>query len=310
MERILVVTALRLLVTGASGLVGSKVFTAARAQGVRVFGTYHEHALNHEKLLRADLASGEEIHRVVQNTAPDVIIHSAGLTDVDQCELETQRAFLVNATTTALLANECRRIGSHFVYISTDYVFDGRTGNYTESSQSNPVNAYGRSKLAGEESTLTASKTFCVARTSVVYGWGREYRANIGSWAYQELRAARPIKIVSDQYASPTLNSQLARMLLEIAQKRTPGIIHVAGETRLSRYDLVRAIASEFKLDANLIVPIKSSSASWTAKRPPDSSLSVHKVKQLLDNKPLSVLEGVKTFAKELGQTHEQGRLD
>ena len=137
----------------------------------------------------------------------------------------------------AFLAEQCLEAGSYLVYVSTDYVFDGKRGNYNETDEPNPVNVYGCSKLRGEEATRATSEEFCVARTSVVYGWGRSSRPNFGSWAYSELRSGRQVTVVSDQYCSPTLNSDLARMLLEVAERHTPGTIHLAGASRLSRYE-------------------------------------------------------------------------
>ena len=173
------------------------------------------------------------------------------------------------------------------------------SGNYREYDQPNPVNTYGLSKLRGEEATRATSDEFCVARTSVVYGWGRSSRQNFGSWVYSELKAGRPVKVVEDQYCSPTLNSQLARMLLEVAEKHLPGTIHLAGASRLSRYEFAQDMANEFHLEMKLIIPINSKSSSWVAQRPLDSSLNVEKAQKLLSNKPVDIKSALLEFALE-----------
>jgi dTDP-4-dehydrorhamnose reductase len=266
---------LRLLITGASGLVGSRLTEVATSAGHDVFAIYYQNAISTPNAFHANLTDEQKISRIVKESAPEVVVHLASLTDVDLCERNPDLANLINAIATQTLARECYKAGTHLVYISTDYVFDGHRGNYTEEDQPNPVNTYGRSKLAGEEFTLLTSENFCVARTSVVYGWGRESRPNFGSWIYSELKAGRPVKVVDDRYSTPTLNTQLARMLLEVAERRLSGTIHLAGASRLSRYEFAREMALELHMDARLIRPTDSRSISWIAERPPDSSLNV-----------------------------------
>jgi dTDP-4-dehydrorhamnose reductase len=275
------------------------VTEAASRAGYELVKIYNQHQMNGPNALKIDIRNTKHIEEVVKKTSPDVIIHLASITDVDLCEREPELANAVNAKATQLLAKESFNTGSHFVYVSTDYVFDGKRGNYCENDQPNPVNAYGRSKWMGEEFTRMISDKFCVVRTSVVYGWGRSSRQNFGSWVYSELKAGRRVKVVEDQYCSPTLNSQLAKMLLEVAQNRLAGTIHLAGACRLSRYEFARELANEFNFEMQLVMPVNANSSTWLAKRPSDSSLNVEKAQRLLSNKPMNIKNALHEFALE-----------
>jgi dTDP-4-dehydrorhamnose reductase len=246
---------LKLLVTGASGLVGTRLTGVAVKAGHEVIAIYNQHEINVPNALQVDLKEENKIAKIIKDSDSDVVIHLASVTNVDLCEQDPHLADLVNAVTTRNISQACSEVGTHFLYVSTDYVFDGRKGNYREQDQPNPVNTYGLSKLRGEEATLSASPSFCVARTSVVYGWGRKFRPNFGSWTYSALKASQQIRVAEDQYCSPTLNSHLAVMLLEVAERQLPGIIHLAGASRLSRYQFALEIADEFRFDRKLSFP-------------------------------------------------------
>jgi dTDP-4-dehydrorhamnose reductase len=289
---------LRLLITGASGLLGAKLLEAASNAGHEVFAVYNQHPVKSENVLQADLRNEHDIAKTIHQSSPDSVIHSAAISDVDRCERDPELAFLVNGTATGLLAEECVKVESHLVYVSTDYVFDGQRGMYKEADDPNPINVYGRSKLAGEIAIQKVSESFSVARTSVVYGWGRP---NFATWIHSKLKAGEEVKVVESQYSSPTLNSQLARMLLEVAEKRHSGILHLAGASRLSRFEFAREIAREFRMDQNLIIPSDLKSTSWTAERPPDSSLNVERAENILSNKPASIRQALSEFARQAG---------
>ena len=290
---------MRLLITGASGLVGAKLAQTASSLGHETFETFNQHQIDRPKALRIDIRNNRNVQAILKETSPDVTVHLASITDVDLCEQQPELANSINAVGTQILAQECFKMGAHFVYVSTDYVFDGVQGNYREDDSPNPVNIYGRSKLNGEQITRATSEEFTVARTSVVYGWGRTSRPNFGSWAYSELTARRSLKVVVDQYCSPTLNSHLARMLLEVAENQLPGTIHLAGASRLSRYEFARALANELGAPTALIVQTSANSSTWRAKRPSDSSLSVERARQLLTNKPVDISSALREFVLE-----------
>ena len=220
---------MKLLITGASGLVGARLTEVASHAGHDVVVTYNEHEIQGFNAIRADFQNEQNIRRIMRESLPDAVVHLASITDVDLCERDPELADVVNAESTRIIAEECFKARTYLVYVSTDYVFDGQRGNYNEDDQTRPLNAYGRSKLKGEEATRATSNEFCVARTSVVYGWGRSSRPNFGSWAYSELKSGRQVKVVKNQYCSPTLNSHLAGMLLEVTESHIPGTIHLAG---------------------------------------------------------------------------------
>ncbi len=165
-----------------------------------------------------------------------------------------------------------------------------------------PVNQYGSSKLLGERLVMEHENT-CVARASVVFGWGRTFRPNFGTWLYDKLSKGEPVNVVSDQFASPTLNTNLANMILDLSERGTRGIIHVAGATRASRYDFAINLAKQLKFDAKLVTPVKSDSSSWIAKRPRDSSLDVAKAREILREKPMELEQALHVFAQNASQS-------
>jgi dTDP-4-dehydrorhamnose reductase len=223
------------------------------------------------------------------------------MTDVDRCEREKALAWKINVEGTSNIVDSCKRYGAFLVYISTDYVFDGKKGNYSESEEPNPINYYGLTKLKAEESAKKLLEASCIARGSVVYGAiPAAGKAGFALWLLEKLRKGETTNVVTDQWNSPTLNTSLARMICEILEKRLTGVFHLAGASRLSRYDFARNLAKVFCLDLDLIVPVESAMIPWTARRPQDSSLCVNKALGLLENKPLQIARALKEMKREI----------
>jgi dTDP-4-dehydrorhamnose reductase len=290
----------KIFVTGASGLLGQRLVTLATSKGYDVCSLYHTHAPKGGRPVRVDLTDAKAVNDCVQAETPDAVINTASMTNVDLCERQPESAMQMNANAPRMLAESCDRADAFLVHVSTDYVFDGNKGNYAENDEPDPINHYGRSKLQGERE-VTSYEYSCVARTSVVYGWG-EHRTNFGTWLYDNLIASKAVNAVTGQYASPTFNGDLARMVLELAERRIRGIVHVAGATRASRYEFAVRLAKEFHFDTKLIVPVESSYIGWVAKRPRDSSLNVAKAMEILNNKPVELDEALRQFAREAPQ--------
>jgi dTDP-4-dehydrorhamnose reductase len=178
-------------------------------------------------------------------------------------------------------------------------VFKGDKGMYSESDPTEPVNYYGYTKLKGEEVRLL--EEHCIARTSVIYGSiPAAGKVNFALWAIDKLRKGEKVRALTDQWNSPTLNVNLAEMVVEIAERRLLGTFHLAGATRISRYDFARLIARKFNLDERLIQPIASNEISWIAQRPRDSSLNVEKASRTLKIKPLDIHRSLEILRSEL----------
>jgi dTDP-4-dehydrorhamnose reductase len=225
-------------------------------------------------------------------------VHAAALTDVDKCEVEKKLAWKTNFEATANLARLCQARGIFLLYVSTDYVFDGEKGLYREKDPPCPINHYGLAKLRGEEA-VQALDSFCVARGSIIYGAAPATgKTNFALWVLENLRNREEVKIITDQWNSPTLNVSMAEMMMEILEKRTTGIFHLAGATRLSRIEFAQCLAETFDLDPTCIIPIQSKQMKWVAKRPRDSSLNVRKAEQTLVNKPLTIREALGKMKK------------
>lgn len=275
---------------------GSRLAEIAADRGHEVVSGYCHHLPDAGERTKFDLEKREEIADKLCQVEPEVVFHTAALTDVDRCEIDRELARRTNVVGTELVANSAADVGAFVVYVSTDYVFDGERGMYKEDDMTDPVNYYGLSKLLGERFCD------CVARTSVIYGARpASGKVNFVLWLIERLRDEEPVRIVADQYITPTLNTNLAKMLLEAGEKRLEGTYHLAGATRVSRYEFAVEIARRFGFDAELVIPSKMSDMSWKAKRPGDSSLDTSKADEILEEKPQDLRDSLRALAEEMG---------
>lgn len=292
---------MKFLVTGSAGLVGRQVVKDLCKSYTDVYSCYHSSKPEAGTLTPLDLASQESIIKAVETIKPDVIIHLAAMTNVDQCETEKEMAQKINARSTAILSDQAKRHGAFLVYVSTDYVFDGKTGMKKESDKTNPVDYYGQSKLDGENAVQDIASSWCIARTSTPYGIHSK-KKSFPLFIAENLQAKTPLDIVTDQYTSPTYVPNLCRMLIEVSSRKLQGVFHLAGATRISRYDMAVMVAEKLGLDKSLLRPTNISSMNWTAQRPKDSSLDVSKASSVLKEKPVTVQQGLEMFIQEMRQ--------
>jgi dTDP-4-dehydrorhamnose reductase len=293
---------LKLLITGASGLYGSKLAQMALVKGFEVYSSDIQSLSVYGTFVKMDISDKAVVEDVYKSIKPDVVVHAATLTDVDKCELNKDLAWKINVEGTKNIVEATKATGSFLVYISTDYVFSGEKGSYKESDLPDPINYYGLTKLKAEELVKTQAEYF-IARPSVIYGsTPAAGKVNFALWLIETLGRGERVKIVTDQWNTPTLNTNLAEMTLEVVERRLTGIFHLCGASRVSRLEFAQLIADTFGLDKSLIDPVLSSQFTWPAKRPMDSSLDTSKAQQILHNKPLEMVEALKRLKLELSQ--------
>ncbi len=223
-------------------------------------------------LPEVDITDSNSIDRSVGAGRPDVVIHAAAFTAVDECESQAQRAFLVNSTGTRNVALACRRAGVPMLYLSTDYVFDGeKEAPYLENDVPNPLNVYGKSKLEGERHVRELLERFWIVRTSWLFGpRGKNFVRTI----LDRLRAGEPLRVVNDQIGAPTYTADLAAKLLEVIEKGRFGVYHVTNQGFCSWYEFSREIARQSGQGQAMISPIPTSASSRPARRPLNSRLA------------------------------------
>lgn len=284
----------KLLVTGGSGLFGSKLIDLAKRENYTIYATYRQHKPLNAISCRVDISKRTEVKKIFDEIQPDFVVHAAALTNVDKCELEKKKAYKINAEGVKNVVEKCKKNKVFLVYISTDYVFDGEKGLYKEDDIPNPINYYGMTKLKGEEYVKSLDDS-CIARTSSLFGTvSSRSKLDFFSWVLKKLKNDNEVRVITDQWISPTLNTNLANMVLEILRRRITGIYHLSGDTRTNKYAFSKLIAQVYDLDVNLIVPIFSNEISCIAKRPRDSSLNVEKARQMLNIKPLEIKQALK----------------
>jgi len=291
---------MKVLVTGAGGLLGTKIVELA--QDYTVYKTHGSHSFFPDSI-KMDITDREEVRHVFSQLRPDVVIHTAAETNVDKCEDQREHAWKTNADGTRILAEACNKAQARMVYISTDYVFDGEQGLYTEEDEPDPVNYYGTTKLMGERSVEKHCESFAILRTSVLYGTHPE-KPNFVKWIIRTLKRGEPLTVVEDHYNSPTLADNLAEVIVKAVESRLSGVYHVAGSERVSRYDLALKTAEIFILDATLVHPIRMNELkAWTAKRPKDSSLRIDKIERKAGVKLLDVTQGLREMKRTWEET-------
>jgi dTDP-4-dehydrorhamnose reductase len=292
---------LKLLITGASGLFGSKLSEIATTRNYEVYAGYLQDSPVYGTPIQFDVSDKNKVEVVFRKVSPEVVVHAATLTDVDKCEVNKKLAWKINVEGTKNIAEVARKSRAFFVYISTDYVFNGEAGLYKETDMPDPVNYYGLTKLKAEELVGDLLNECCIERASVIYGsTPAAGKINFALWLLNKLKRSEQVSIVTDQWNSPTLNSNMAEMTLEIIERKLTGTFHVSGATRVSRYDFAKLVAQTFNLDPNLINPVTSAEFLWVAKRPRDSSLDTSKAQRILKNKPLQINHALESMKQEL----------
>jgi dTDP-4-dehydrorhamnose reductase len=220
---------------------------------------------------RADITDGDAVARAIVGSSPEVVIHAAAFTAVDECERQPEVALAVNAEGTRNVTRACRAAGARLLYLSTDYVFDGeKSGPYVETDQPRPLNVYGQSKLHGEQYVADLVDRFWIVRVSWLFGpHGRSFVTSILDKAKQE----GCLRVVNDQTGAPTYTADLAQKLEEIILRGEPGFYHVTNQGYCSWFDFACEILRQAELDRVLVLPISTSAAGRPARRPKNSCL-------------------------------------
>ena len=295
------------LITGSNGLLGQKLvhqlhnnsnykLIATSKGGNRISSIS---GFIYEEL---DITNQNQVKAIFGKYKPDIVINTAAMTNVDACEDNKEACWLMNVTAVEYLLEECEKNNSHLIHLSTDFVFDGENGPYSEDDTPNPVSYYGDSKFASEKILQNSSyKNWAIARTIIVYGVVEKMsRSNIVLWAKGALEKGEPINVVDDQFRSPTLASDLAKGCIQIADKNATGIFNLSGKDFMSILELVNRIADFFELDKSIILPIKSKTLNQTAKRPPKTGFVLEKPMKELGYNPVSFEEGLAIVSQEL----------
>jgi len=289
---------MRVLVTGANGLVGSRLtaLLARRGHQVTGFGLGPQRVAGSFDYVSLDLADDVALASQVLAVRPEAILNPAAMTDVDACETAAAKAFKVNGVGPGVLALAANELGAHLVQISTDYVFDGEAGPYGEEAIPNPRGVYALSKHIGEQAVRALGSSWAIARTAVVYGWPAAGRPNFGSWLLGALQKGEPVRLFEDQFVSPSLADNVAEQLVDLTERRLTGFWNVCGAEVVSRVQFGHALCNEFGLEASSIIPARLAEAKLKSPRPLRTGLRTDKASAQLSIRPLSLTASLARF--------------
>lgn len=283
---------MRILITGSNGLLGQKIVRYCNDNKINFLAT--STGVNRNSECRSDhyhpldITNKEEVESVLLVYKPTHIINTAALTNVDKCEENVELCNEINVEGVRNLLEYARNNNCHLQQISTDFIFDGEKGDYSEDDEPNPLSEYGKSKLNAELLIINSGYDYySIVRTSVVYGTGENLsKSNIVLWAIEELKNEKSLKIVDDQFRAPTYAMDLAIGCMKILELKKTGVFNLAGPKVLSMFDFVSQIAEYLNVPAELVSSIKTPDLNQRAPRPKNSGLNLGKAKKVLDYQP------------------------
>ena len=297
---------MKILYTGSNGLLGQKISAATTGYSDHAFlatarGENRTINLGTAKYASMDITNAEEVMNVVRDFNPDVIIHGAAMTHVDQCEQNKELAYQLNVVGTQNMADAAKFIGAHLVHISTDFIFDGKEGPYDENGTPNPLSYYGETKLEAER-IVQQLEHWSILRTVLVIGMAEDLsRSNIVLWAKGALEKGQSINVVDDQFRTPTLAEDLAQGALLAATQKAKGVYNISGPEFMSIYELVGHVAEHFGLSMDTVTRVDSTTLNQPAKRPPRTGFDISKAKSELGYEPHSFSEALEVIAQQAG---------
>lgn len=299
---------MKILVTGSNGLLGQKLTELALRQPdvewvATSRGENRLHLQGDYRYRSLDITRQEEVEKCLSEEKPEVVINTAAMTNVDQCEDDREGCDALNVQAVEYLAHACRQNDIHLVHVSTDFIFDGEDGPYREEDPPNPLSYYGASKLKGEQIVERADLSYSIVRTVLVYGVAADLsRSNIVLWAKKALESGQKINVVDDQYRTPTLAEDLAAGCLAAARQKAQGIYNISGSDLLSILEIVWAVADFWQLDKSLITAVSSTTLNQKAPRPPKTGFVLEKAQRELNYRPKTFREGLAVVDQQLKQ--------
>jgi dTDP-4-dehydrorhamnose reductase len=297
---------IKILITGSNGLLGQNLIDLflKDTKNYEIFGfskgknrsgrtDFEYHAL--------DITNQQLLEEKTKQIKPNFIINTAAMTNVDACENDKASCYDLNVNVVQYLTAICSEINAHLIHISTDFIFDGKKGNYTEDAVPNPLNYYGETKLLSEEVLQKSTINYTILRTILVYGLVNDMsRSNIVLWVKESLEKKKEITIVDDQFRTPTYVEDLALACKISIDKKATGIFNISSNQTLSIYEIAQEIAAAFQLDKTLINPISTSTLNQTAPRPSITGFDLTKTNNVLGFYPKSFKEDLQRFKQKL----------
>ncbi len=293
----------RVLIIGSNGMLGQRLteyFIKKNKFEIFCCSAEDESFYPDVEYKKINLAEKKDVKNLLRHFYPDVIINAAAYTNVDGCETNKELAWNINVLGVGYLAQFSRAFQSHLIHISSDYVFDGKNGPYTEKDIPNPISYYGRSKLASENVLKGSGSKYTIIRTNVLYGPAKFGRPDFVKWVVGSLKEGKEINIVTDQINNPTYLDDLVFAIGKIIELNKEGLYNIGGPEFLSRYDFTLRIARFFNLNKSLVNPILTGELKQPAPRPLKSGLITLKAETELSYKPHSIEESLLLMQKEL----------
>jgi dTDP-4-dehydrorhamnose reductase len=297
----------KVLITGANGLLGQKLVEQLVQKGdFEVVATgrgpcrLKGDGFQYQSM---DIEQSQNVDEVILKLSPEIIIHGAAMTHVDECELNQEACYRANVVATQNLISAAEKINAHFIFVSTDFIFSGTDGQnpYDEEATPDPVNYYGETKLIGENLVKSSQLKWAIARTVLVYGIAQDLsRSNIILWVKSSLEQGKEIQVVDDQVRTPTLAEDLAAGCILIAEKGATGVYNISGSELLTPYEMAMQTAEFFDLDKSLIKRTDSTRFTQPAKRPMKTGFIIEKARKQLGYAPKTFREGIGILAKQI----------
>lgn len=301
---------MKILVTGSNGLLGQKLTHLLRQQpDVELVATSRGRnkladVYPDVRFVPLDVTDAAQVQQVLVQEQPTHLIHTAAMTNVDECELNREACWQQNVTAVQHLVAVCEQTNCHLLHVSTDFIFSGEAGPLEEDAAPGPVNFYGESKLAAEQLVQACRAPWAILRTVLVYGVAHEYgRTNIVLWVRDSLRAGKEIKVVDDQFRTPTLAEDLAQGCWLAAHHNATGVFHLSGSEMLTPYQMAQQTAAYFSLNEALLVRVTADTFSQPARRPPRTGFIITKAQEQLGYQPHSFREGIALLARQTTDT-------
>lgn len=290
---------MKILITGSNGLLGQKIVELCIRQKINFVATSSGENRNENcpdgNYYAFDITCAVQAREVIEKARPSHVIHTAAITNVDYCELNKVECMEVNLAASNQLADLCALNNIHFQFLSTDFVFDGVKGDYSEEDIVNPVSIYGESKANAEKYLMQGDfSNWSIVRTIIVYGTGNNLsRSNLIVWAKESLEQGIEMNIIDDQFRAPTFVDDLAFACLKIVRSNATGVYNISGPNTYSVYEIVERIAAHFDYSMARVNRISSATLNQPAKRPPKTGFNISKAQIELNYQPKTIEESL-----------------